>query len=134
MRVTLRRLVVLALIAAIAGTPLTAAAQPPQTAPNEPELWRTMLERLDAGAMVAVQLKNGSRTRGTVLRVSDDSFSFKPHTRIPVPVREVAFADVATIERQKHSMSPAQKVLLGSGIGAASFFLFMAMLFASGAD
>lgn len=130
MRAALRPFIVLGLIAAIAGAPVTAAAQKPQTAPNEPELWRTMLERLDAGAMVAVRLKDGSRTRGTVLQVGDHTFTFKPHTRIPVPAREVAFADVTTIERHKSSMSPAQKVLLGTGIGAASFFLFMAMLLA----
>lgn len=133
MRAFLRRLIVLGLIATMTGTPILAAAQP-QTAPNEPELWKTMLERLDPGAMVSVRLKDGSRTRGTVLHVADETFTFKPHTRIPVPAREVVFADVATIERQKHSMSPAQKVLLGTGVGAASFFIFMAILVAGGSD
>lgn len=133
MGASVRRLVVLGLITTLVGTPVVAAAQP-RTAPNEPDLWRTMLERLDAGAMVAVQLRDGSRTRGTVLQVGDETFTFKPHTRIPVPARELAFADVTTIERQKHSMSPAQKVLLGTGIGAASFFLIMAMMFAAGGD
>lgn len=129
MRAMLRLIVVLGLIATMVGAPAFAAAQP-QTAPNEPELWRTMLVRLDAGVMVAVRLKDGSRTTGSVLQVGEDSFTFKPRTRIPVPAREVAFVDVTTIERQKSSMSPAQKVLLGAGVGAASFFLFMAMLFA----
>lgn len=130
MGTSLRRFVVLGLIATMLGTPGVASAQP-QTAPNEPQLWKTMLERLDAGALVAVRLKDGSRTRGTVLHVGDDTFTFKPQTRIAVPAREVAFADVTTIERQKHSMSPAQKVLLGAGIGAGSFFLFLAMLVAN---
>lgn len=130
MHACLRRLVVLGLMATIIGTPVLAAAQP-RTAPNEPELWRTMLERLDAAVVVVVRLKDGSRTKGTVLHVGDETFTFKPHTRVPVPAREVAFTDVTTIERQKDGMSPTQKALLGTSVGVSSLFLVLMALMAA---
>jgi hypothetical protein len=40
-----------------------------------------------------------------------------PKTRLPVPVRELAFADVQSIETRKEGMSPGAKVL--AGVGAA---------------
>ena len=127
MRTIISRLVALTLTIGIAGAPLLAQAQ----APGESELWRTMLEKLEAGALVSVRLTDGTRTKGTVLDVQDETFTFKPLTRIPVPARKVLFKDVATIERQKRSMSPAKKVLLGVGIGTAVYVLTAALVVAA---
>jgi hypothetical protein len=105
-----------------------------QTAPDEAQMWRSVASNLEPAALVSVRMKNGSRIKGTVLRVSDETFAFKPHTRIPVPVRELRFDDVATIERTKTSMSPGKKVLLGVGIGTSVYMLLVAILYASGFD
>jgi hypothetical protein len=129
MRTIIHRLVALMLTIGIAGAPLL--AQPQETAPGESELWRAMLEKLEAGALVSVRLKDGTRTKGTVLEVQDETFTFKPLTRIPVPARNVRFEDVSTIERQKRSMSPAKKVLLGVGIGTAVYVLTAALVVAA---
>ncbi len=112
----IRRLVVVWLLVWVALAPAVALAQPAAT--PEPELWRAMLERLPPGSLIAVRLRDGARTKGTVLQVGTDRFTFKPRTRIPVPAYDVAFVEVSTIERQKPSMSPAKKVLLGVGIAA----------------
>jgi hypothetical protein len=94
-------------------------------------MWRTVVNNFEAAALVSVRMKNGSRMKGTVLHVGDETFAFKPRTRIPVAAREVRFDDVASIERSKLSMSPAKKVLLGVGIGAGLYMVLVAIIVAA---
>jgi hypothetical protein len=123
------RLVSAALVLAIAGTSSLLSAQ--LTAPGEAQMWRTVVTNLEAAALVSVRMKDGSRMKGTVLRVGDETFALKPRTRIPVAARELRFDDVASIERTKPSMSPAKKVLLGVGIGAGVYALAAAIVIAA---
>jgi hypothetical protein len=123
------RLVSSALIVALAATSSLSAAQ--QTAPDEAQMWRTVIGNLEAAALVSVRMKDGSRVKGTVLRVGDESFALKPRTRIPVAARELRFDDVASIARMKPSMSPGKKVLLGVGIGAGIYVVLAAILVAA---
>lgn len=129
MRTMLRRVIAVWLVAWAIGAPAVAGAQ--QATAAEPELWRAMLGRLEAGALVSVRLKDGTRTKGIVLHVGDETFTFKPRTRIPVPARDVAFTDVSTIERQKPSMSPGKKTLLGVGVGAGVYLIVTAIIVAA---
>jgi hypothetical protein len=123
------RLVSAALVLAIVGTSSLLSAQ--QTAPGEAQMWRTAVINLEAAALVSVRMKDGSRMKGTVLRVGDETFALKPRTRIPVAARELRFDDVASIERTKPSMSPGKKVLLGVGIGAGVYALVAAIVIAA---
>ena len=123
------RLVSAALVLAIVGTSSLLSAQ--QTGPGEAQMWRTVVIDLEAAALVSVRMKDGSRMKGTVLRVGDETFALKPRTRIPVAAREVRFDDVASIERTKPSMSPAKKVLLGVGIGVGIYALVAAIIIAA---
>jgi hypothetical protein len=123
------RLVSAALVLAIVGTASLLSAQ--QTAPGEAQMWRTVVVNLEAAALVSVRMKDGSRMKGTVLRVGDETFALKPRTRIPVAARELRFDDVASIERTKPSMSPAKKVLLGVGIGVGVYALAAAIIIAA---
>ncbi len=133
MRRILTRITVTWLMLWSIGGPSPAWAQP--TAPAEPALWHDLVAALEPGAPISVRLNDGSRHKGTVLHVGDTAFTFKARTRIPVPARTIAFADVSTIERQKGSMSPAKKVLLGVGVGSGVYLLMSAILFAAlGAD
>jgi hypothetical protein len=124
-----KHLVSAALVVVMAGTSSLSSAQ--QTAPDEAEMWRSVASRLDAAALVSVRLKDGSRMKGTVLRVGDETFAFKPRTRIPVAARELRFDDVASIERAQETMSPGKKVLLGIGIGFGVYMLAAALLIAA---
>lgn len=128
----LTRIVATWLLIWTVGAPLPAFAQP--SAPSEPTLWRDLLVALEPGSVILLREQNGSRQKGTVLHVGDETFTFKARTRIPVPAREVAFATVSTIERQKPSMSPAKKVLLGVGVGSGIYLIVTAMLFAAYGD
>jgi hypothetical protein len=123
------RLVSSALVLAIVAAPPFLSAQ--QTAPDEAQMWRNVVRNLEVAALVSVRMKDGSRFKGTVLRVGDETFAFKPRTRIPVAAREVRFEDVASIERTRPSMSPGKKVLLGVGIGAGIYTLLAAIVVAA---
>lgn len=123
------RILVVWLLVWIAAAPSRALAQPASR--PEPALWRDMVLKLEPGAQITVRLKDGSRRTGTVLHVDDETFTFKARTRIPVPARDLAFADVEAIERQKGNMSPGKKVLLGVGVGTAVYLVVTALLFAA---
>src|SRR4051794_23131872 len=107
-----RRFVGAVTICSMLFASLSAAAQP---AGSDPAGWRTFVEHAGPGATVAVSLKDGSRLRGAVVQVRDGDFSLTLHTRIPVPVRDVAFADVLSVEQTKPSWSPGRKVVTGAG-------------------
>jgi hypothetical protein len=80
---------------------------------------------LEPAAFVSLRLRSGERVKGTVLGAGDRTFTFMPHTRIPVPAREVAYDDIATLERARQGMSPGMKVLIGAGAGVGGFLLFL---------
>lgn len=135
-----KSLAAIVLSLSLAATPAVAAAGPlqaaatravQQMAADEAGLWRTMLAGLEPGVLVAVRLKDGTRVSGTVLGVGADTFTFKERTRIPVPARDLAFADIATVERQKPPMSPGKKVLIGVGVGGAVYLVGAAILLAA---
>lgn len=125
-------------VASAAAGPIVASAQraaqqaAEQASKDEPAMWKAMVEKLESGAFVAVRLKNGSRQLGTIIQAGDETFAFKARTRIPVPAYDIAYRDIATIQRQSPPWSPGKKVALGVGIGAAVFtilgFVFAATL------
>jgi hypothetical protein len=127
---TVKRFVAAALIASICWTPAFARAQQ-QTAPDEAQLWHTMVTKLEPAALVAIRLKDGTRFKATILSAGDETFAAKPVTRIPIPAREIRYDEVASIERKSPSMSPAKKVLIGVGVGAGIYLVVVALLVAA---
>ena len=87
---------------------------------ESPDVWRAFAEKLEAGAFVSVRLQNGAKVKGHLIQVAGDTLRVKPKTRIPVPIRDVPFADIESIQRQREGLSPGVKVLMGVGIGAAA--------------
>src|SRR5215470_5014529 len=121
---SLRSVVALALVFAFVASAARAQDQ---------NLWRSFAEKLPPGAFVVVRLSNGSTVKGHLVQVADDTVTVLPKTRLPVPARSLAFADIASIDRQKEGMSPGAKVLVGVGsVGAAVFLLFLAAVAAGG--
>ncbi len=102
-------------------------AGPPQ---QQPEVWRALAQRLEPGAFVRVRLLDRGQIKGYLLAVEGDSFQIKPKTRITVPIREVRFSEVESIERQRDGWSPGLKVVTGIGVAvAATFLLAIAALY-----
>ena len=122
---TIRKYVIAALIMTLVAGVLPARAQ---QAVSEVDVWRTFAQTLDPGTFVMVQLKDGSRVRGTFLQVSTDTLLVKPKTRVPVPARAVPLAGIESIERKKEGMSPGLKIVVGMGVGAA-FILARGIVF-----
>jgi hypothetical protein len=112
-----KSLVIHLLVLLIAAPPAVAGQRR-----ESPEVWRTFAERLDAGAFVMVRLHDGTTMKGHVIDVAGDALRFKPKTRIPVAIRDLPFADIESIERQKPGLSPGSKVLIGIGVGAGAIF------------
>ena len=107
------------------------AASSAQTLVAEQDAWRALATSLEPGAFVTVRTKDGKRVTGTVLESTDDGIVLKPHTRIAVPARQVAYRDVESIERAKLGMKPGLKVLLGTGVGVGVLLVIAALVYAS---
>jgi hypothetical protein len=99
---------------------------------SQTDLWHSFAERLPPGARVVVRLANGSTVQGQVVQIAPDTMTVLPKTRLPVPVRELAFADVQSIETRKEGMSPGAKVLAGVGAAGGVVLLVLVAALASG--
>lgn len=108
--------IVIHLIVLLMAAPPAMANQHRESA----DVWRTFAEKLETGAFVSVRLQNGAKVKGHLIQVAGDTLRVKPKTRIPVPIRDVPFSDIESIQRQREGLSPGVKVLMGVGIGAAA--------------
>jgi translation initiation factor IF-1 len=87
-------------------------------------VWHSYVEKLEPNAYVRVRLADGNSLKGHIVEVRDDGFRLNPKTRVAVPVRNLAYGDVASVDvLREPKWNPAVKVLLGVGVGAGSFLL-----------
>jgi len=77
--------------------------------------WQSYAERVGPKSLVVVHLENGRRVEGHIVQVSEQTLSVLPKTRIPVPVRQLAIADIQLIEIEREGWSPGAKVLVSVG-------------------
>ena len=120
--------VVFVLIVVLAA-PLAMAA--PRQEP--PEVWQAFARKLEAGAFVQVHLKDGKKIKGNFMPGSGDVFRLKPKTRISVPVRDIQFSDIESIDRKHDGIwSPGMKVLTGAGIAIGAAVVILVAAYAAG--
>ena len=113
--------VLIGLLIVALTTQLAMAAQ------REPaEVWRSFAEKLEAGAFVRVRLVDHKQVKGYVVMVDGDILRLKPKTRVPVPLRDLKFVDIESIERQKEGWSPGKKVLVGAGVVGGTILVLAA--------
>jgi hypothetical protein len=98
------------------------------------EVWRSFAERLEVGAFVRVRLIDHKQVKGYLVMVDGDVLRIKPKTRVPVAIRDLQFADIESIERQKEGWSPGTKVLTGVGVGTGIVLLVAAAVLAAAWD
>jgi translation initiation factor IF-1 len=98
---------------------------------DSPEIWKAFAEKLEPGAFIRVRLKDGHQVKGHFVIVDDRSIRVNPNTRIPVPLREFAFTDIASIDRQREGWSPGGKVLAGVAIGVGAALLIALGIYAA---
>jgi hypothetical protein len=109
-----------------------AAPAPAQDRALETKAWQSLAAALQPGTFIEVRMKDGTRFKGTfVQRLDADVMVVKPLTRVAVPAREITIADVESIARAKKGMSPAQKILIGIGVGVGTMALVGALILAN---
>ena len=123
------RFVASMLMIVLAAAPLCAQERAMETA-----AWQSMAATLQPGTFVEVRLKDGARFKGTLMQRSGDRVVVKPRTRVPVPAREIPFADLESIEVAKQGMSPGLKVLIGVGASLATIAVIGLLALASAYD
>jgi len=84
----------------------------------QPVSWRAFAERVGPKSLVLVQLANGRSVEGHIIQVSEETLTVLPKTRIRVPVSQLAFADIQSIEIKREGWSAGAKVLASVGTAA----------------
>jgi len=95
------------------------------------DTWRVFAAQLPAGSFVVVHLDDGSSVEGTFIRSTATTLKVLPKRRMAVPLREIGYDRVVSIEPRKEGMSPGAKVLIGVGT-AAGVVLTAALIVFSG--
>ena len=116
--------VVIALIAATATVPAVAQSV------DDASAWRTLAEKIDAGATVDIRLRDGKHYKATFIAARPDAIVVQRKTRVPVPVEAIAYDRIAAFARAQPAQMSAAKVAgiaLGSA-GAAIGTLFLILL------
>ena len=122
---TIRTVLCLTLVA------LLAAPVHAQDRAAETKAWQSLAATLQPGTFIEIRLKDGTHFKGTFVQRLGDGVIVKPRTRVAVPAREIAMADVESIAPAKQGMSPAKKVLIGLGVGVGTMLLVGALVVAS---
>jgi len=98
-----------------------------------PEVWQAFAQKLEAGAFVEVRLKDGKKVKGSFIPSAPDTFRLLPKTRIAVPIRNIPFSDIASIERKRDGFwTPGMKVLTGAAVGIGAAVITIVAIYAAG--
>lgn len=120
------RTVVYAMLMALLASPVQA-----QDRAAETKAWQALAATLQPGTFIEIRMKDGTHFKGTFVQRLDDGVLVKPRTRVAVPAREIAIADVESMAPAKQGMSPAKKVLIGLGVGFGTLLLVGALVAAA---
>jgi hypothetical protein len=111
----------LLIIAVLALQPLATAAQPRLSPEAEVAAFKQMAAGIPLGSRIVVRTKEGRRLRATLMAVEDERIVVKRDSRVPEPAVEVAFSDLARLERESKggfSFVKALGIGLAAGVGA----------------
>ncbi len=106
---------------------LLAAPVHAQDRAAETKAWQSLAATLRPGTFIEIRMRDGTHFKGTFVQRRGDGMVVKPRTRVAVPAREIAIADVESIAPARQGMSPAKKVLLGLGVGVGTMALIGAL-------
>ena len=118
------RVTAVAVIMSLITLSTTAFAQEAQT-------WHKVAEAIPLGSKVSVQLLDGRKVKGTLMRVDDTSVLVKKSTRIPEAPVPVTFDQIANLERDHGGggMGWGKAIGFGIGAGAAAILTILAIAF-----
>ena len=110
-------------IRTVAGVTLIALLAAPAHAQDraaETKAWQSLVATLQPGTLIEIRMKDGTHVKGTFVQRIGEGVVVKPRTRVAVPARQIAIADVESIANAKQGMSPGKKVLIGLGVGVSA--------------
>lgn len=113
------------------GVPLA----PRRAAPSAPQgITRDYVDRLPVGARVKVALRSGESFAATYMGVEAEAVRVQKRTRIPEPPFTIPFGDLTVFALDQGGTGTAKAVLIGIGVGVATFFSILAIAAATWDD
>lgn len=97
---------------------------------DEATAWLRVAEAIPLGSKVKLQLADGRRFSGTLMRVDGNTVMLKRNTRRPEPALTVAFSDVAKLERDQPGGGTQIAKAIGVGLAAGAGVFFSLVLIA----
>jgi hypothetical protein len=119
---SIARVALVALVCAVAATPLLAQA----TSPADARLAREQVASIPMGATVEIRMRSGERLKAVLFSADEAGVRVKPATRIPEPSRRIEYDQIDSIERHQDHVSVGKYVGIGSAMGAVVLFLLVA--------
>ena len=100
-------------------------------APQE-DVWRAFAEKIEVGARLKVHLRDGRRVTATLIQARPDGVLLQPRTRIPVPVQQVPYRDIVSMERDEgRGIGVGKAIAIGVASGVGAFFGTLLILVAA---
>ena len=99
---------------------------------SEASSWRQVAEAIPLGSKVKVQLVDGKRVNGTLMRVDGTAVLVKRNTRRPEPAVAIAFDEMSRLERDHGNGTNVGKAIaigLASGAGVILGLFVLALQF-----
>jgi small nuclear ribonucleoprotein (snRNP)-like protein len=99
---------------------------------SESSSWRQVAEAIPLGSRVKVQLTDGKRVSGTLMRVDGAEVLVKRNTRRPEPAVAIAFDQMSRLERDHGNGTNVGKAIaigLASGAGVILGLFVLALQF-----
>jgi hypothetical protein len=95
------------------------------------DIWRAFAMKTEVGTELTVRLTNGQRFRATLVDAREAAIALQPKTRVPVPVQQVPYGTIASLERQKEGgMGAGKATAIGVATGVGAFFASWMILLA----
>jgi hypothetical protein len=106
------------------------SAEAPQDAKAEAAAWRQVADAIPLGSKVKVQLVDGKRISGTLMRADSAGIFVKRNARRPEPAIAINLDDVSRLERDHSNgvnVGKAIAVGLAAGAGVILGMFFIAL-------
>jgi len=96
---------------------------------QEAGTWRKVAEATPLGSRIRIQMIDGKRVTGTLMRIDDASVMLKKNTRLPEPAVVVNFDRIVNIEREPGGIGWGKAIAIGAaaGVGAILTILVIAL-------
>lgn len=91
------------------------------------EVLQAFAQKLEAGAFVEVRLKDGNKVKGNFIPSSDEVFRLKPKAKKSVPVRDLQYGDIESIDRKHDGFWSPMKVVVAAGIAIGAILTVSAL-------